>query len=116
MSSEAVQAFGREVRRRRVALNMSLETLAEQAGLTPGYLGNVEMGTRRRGLSLDAAFRIARGMGTELPDLLGGYMGLPAESIEAGRLIRVIPSYAKRPILALLRSLAAAQGAASVLA
>ncbi len=89
MSSDAVRAFGREVRRQHIALNMSLETLAEQAGLT---------------LSLDAAFRSAKGMGTDLPDLLGGYMRLSVERIEAGRLIKLMQTRAKRVILDLLRS------------
>lgn len=46
ISSDAVRAFGREVRRRRIMLNMSLETLAAQADLTPGYMGSAEMGNR----------------------------------------------------------------------
>jgi transcriptional regulator with XRE-family HTH domain len=112
MSSDAVRAFGREVRRRRIALNMTLETLAEQVGLSPSYVGNVEMGNQRRGLSLDAAFRIATGMGSNLPDLLGGYTGLSAEGMEAGRLIDAILPFAKRPILELLRGLAQARVAA----
>lgn len=42
MSSERVKAFGREVRRRRLALDMSLETLAEGAGLSGPYVGAIE--------------------------------------------------------------------------
>jgi predicted transcriptional regulator len=58
MSSERVKAFEREVRRRRLALNMTLEALGEAAGLGGAYVGEIEAGSRRpRGLSLDAAFR-----------------------------------------------------------
>ena len=105
-SSAAVRAFGREVRLRRIALNMTLEALAEQASVSATYLSAVERGERRRGLSLDVAFRIAKGMGTDIPDLVGGYKGLSPEGIEAARLIVMLPRRSRLPILDLVRSLA----------
>jgi transcriptional regulator with XRE-family HTH domain len=105
-SSAAVRAFGGEVRRRRVALNMTLESLAEQAGVSATYLSAIERGERRRGLSLNVAFRIAKGMGTDIPDLVGGYMGLSPEGIEAARLLVLLPRRSRLPILDLIRSLA----------
>lgn len=47
MSSERVKAFGREVRRRRLAPNMTLVTLGEAAGLGEAYIGEIEVGSRR---------------------------------------------------------------------
>jgi transcriptional regulator with XRE-family HTH domain len=86
MSSERVKAFGREVRRRRLALDMSLETLAEGAGLSGAYTGEIESGARRPcGLSLQVAFRVADELGVELPELVG-FKGLSGPGIEAGRL------------------------------
>lgn len=105
-STAAVRAFGREVRLRRIALNMTLEALAEEAGVSPTYLSEVERGVRHRGLSLDVAFRIAKGMGTDVPDLVGGYRGLSSEGIEAARLIVLLPRRSRVPILALVRALA----------
>ncbi|MCK6586678.1 MAG: helix-turn-helix domain-containing protein [Polyangiaceae bacterium] len=108
MSSEPVKAFGREVRRRRLGLNMSLDTLSEAAGLSRNYLGEVEMGTRRpRGLSLDAAFRIAKGLDVELSELLG-FGELPGVGVEAGRLVSQLKPKMRVTVLALLRGLAVA--------
>jgi transcriptional regulator with XRE-family HTH domain len=109
MSSEAVRAFGREVHRRRIALSMNLQALGADAGLTAGYLGNVESGKQARGLSLDVAFRIAKALGADIPDLVGGYKGLSPVGLEAGRLIEALPPLVKVPTLDLLRALAAAQ-------
>jgi transcriptional regulator with XRE-family HTH domain len=85
---------------------MTLELLAEESGVSPTYLSEVERGERRRGLSLNVALRIARGMGTDVQDLLGGYKGLPAEALEAARLIVLLPRRSRLPILHLVRSLA----------
>ena len=106
MSSERVKAFGREVRRRRLALNMSRETLAKAAGYTKNYLGEVEEDTRRkRGPSLEAAFCIADGLGVELPELLG-FHGLSGTGLEAGRLVSSFRPKIRRAVLALLRGIA----------
>lgn len=106
MSIEAVRAFGREVRRRRINLNMTRERFGELVGLTPNYVGSIELGKRRRGLSLVVALRIAEVIGTDISALIGGSMGLSPEGFEAGRLIDAIPHPAKAAILALLRKLA----------
>jgi hypothetical protein len=50
------------------------------------------------------AFRTAKGLGTDLPDLVGGYKGPSGEGIEAGRLLEALPAVAKRPILDLLHA------------
>ncbi|HLM72528.1 MAG TPA: helix-turn-helix transcriptional regulator [Polyangiaceae bacterium] len=105
MSRERVMAFGREVRRRRQALNMSLGTLAEGAGLSGPYMGQIETGARRpRGVSLEAAFRVADGLGVELSEIVG-FKGLSGPGIEAGRLVSALAPELRTAVLALLRGI-----------
>jgi transcriptional regulator with XRE-family HTH domain len=106
MSSAEVRAFGREVHRRRVALGMSLDTLGLEAGLTPNYLSSIERGERPRGVSLDAAFKLAKALDAELSDLLGA-RSLSAAEIEVGRLVHAMPTEVKVLMINLLRALAA---------
>ena len=104
MSSREVRAFGREVRRHRLALHMSLESLGQRAGLTANYLSSIELGQRRRGLSLDAACRIAKSLNTTVPEMLG-FRGLTGAEFEASRLIEALPAAVKAKMLDLLRVL-----------
>ncbi|NUQ73684.1 MAG: helix-turn-helix transcriptional regulator [Polyangiaceae bacterium] len=104
--AEEVRRFGEEVRQRREALGLSLEEMAERMHMSPLYLGEVERGTRKRGPSLDFALKIARGFGVELGDLLGGFKGLSARGIEAGRLFERLPSPLQQPTLHMLRAMA----------
>jgi transcriptional regulator with XRE-family HTH domain len=105
MSSERVKAFGLEVRRRRLALTMSLETLGEVAGLSGTYVREIEVARRPRGLSLDVALRVADGLGLELPELLG-FQGLSGPGIEAGRLVSALAPRLQDAALTLLRGIA----------
>ncbi len=50
------------------------------------------------------AIRIAKGLGTDLPDLLGGFHGLTPEGLDAARLIEAIPPRARAALLAFLRA------------
>jgi transcriptional regulator with XRE-family HTH domain len=110
MSSERVKAFGREVRRRRLAQGMTQATLAEASGFTTIYVGEIEGDPRRkRGLSLDAAFRVADGLGVELPELLG-FKGLSGAGLEAGRLVSTFKPRVRVAVLALLRAIAKGGG------
>ena len=101
-----VRRFGEEVRQRREARGLTLEMMAERLHVSPIYLGEVERGIRKRGPSLEFALKIARGFGVELGELLGGFMGLRAGGIEAGRLYEALPGRFKRPTVQLLRELA----------
>jgi transcriptional regulator with XRE-family HTH domain len=105
MAKVAAKRAKSEVRRRRLALNMSLETLAEAAGLSGAYMGEIESGARRpRGLSLQVAFRVAYGLGVELPELVG-FNGLSGPGIEAGRLVSALAPKLRTAVLALLRGI-----------
>ena len=60
--------FGAAVRRRRMAASLSLETLAERAGLHPTYVSMVERGVRKP--TLDVAARLAKALKVGLPKLI----------------------------------------------
>jgi transcriptional regulator with XRE-family HTH domain len=106
----AIVAFGREVRRRRTAVGLTLEALSEAAGLTPNYISAIELG--KRDPSFSSMQAIARGLGAPLGELLG-LPDVSAEAIEAWRLLCALPVNPRNAALGLLRSLAAWGGAAS---
>jgi transcriptional regulator with XRE-family HTH domain len=97
-------AFGREVRRRRTAIGMSLEALSEASDLTPKYIRSIEAG--RRNPSLLSMLAIARGLDTPLGEMLG-LPHIPAEAIEAWRLLCALPDDSRLAAVSLVRALAA---------
>jgi transcriptional regulator with XRE-family HTH domain len=96
-------SFGDAVRRRRKALGLTLEKLAERSKLSPNYIGTIENG--RRDPSLSTIQQIARALGAPAADLVGGAHDLGPVGVEAGRLVETLPRDVQEPILALLRSL-----------
>ena len=64
--------MGTEIRRRRTALRMTVVELARRADITPNYLGDLESGRRRRNPSVGTVMALARCLGAELSELLGG--------------------------------------------
>jgi transcriptional regulator with XRE-family HTH domain len=62
-------AFGRKIRRLRTALGWTVAVLAERAGLSPNYLGAIEIGTREPSLSAIAA--VAGALGVSIGELFG---------------------------------------------
>jgi len=99
----AALTFGREVRRRRGALGLTLEQLAERSGLTPNYIGTVENG--RRDPSLSTVLALAKGLGLAPGELLGGVGELSPASTEAATLIETLSPDVQVSILELLRVL-----------
>ena len=97
-------AFGREVRRRRLARGWTLDALADVAGLTPNFIGGVENG--RRNPSLKSMARIAKGLGVHLADLLG-MAELNPEAIGAARLLMALPGEVRVPVVGALSALVA---------
>ena len=61
-------AFGTAVRRERLALGLSQEALAHEAGIDRSYMSSVERGGQNVGLVLAA--QIARALGVSLADLV----------------------------------------------
>gem|GEM_PF-804733 len=96
--------FGREVRRRRVALGLTLEQLAERSGLTPNYIGTVENG--RRDPSLSTVMSLANGLGVPAGELVGGVAELGPVGMETARLMEAVPPELQDAILELARAIA----------
>ena len=96
--------FGREVRRRRVALGLTLEELAERSGLTPNYIGTVENG--RRDPSLSTVLSLANGLGVPAGELVGGVAELGPVAVETARLVESAPPELQDAILELARAIA----------
>src|SRR5215471_18835079 len=94
--------FGREVRRRRVALGLTLEELAERSGLTPNYIGTVENG--RRDPSLSTVLSLANGLGVPAGELLGGCGDLGPIAAETARLMEAAPPELQQAVLELARA------------
>jgi transcriptional regulator with XRE-family HTH domain len=62
--------IGQQIRLRRDAHGLSLSALAEQSGVSKGYLSQLETGSAQNP-SVDTLSRIADALGTPLSDLLG---------------------------------------------
>jgi transcriptional regulator with XRE-family HTH domain len=95
-------SLGPEVRRRRKALDLTLEQLAERSGLSPHYLSTVE--TERRDPSLSTITSIAKALGCLPGELLGGVRDLSPSGHEAGRLFDGAPSEVQDGVLRILRA------------
>jgi transcriptional regulator with XRE-family HTH domain len=94
--------FGTEIRRRRLALGMTLEQLAEGSKLTPNYIGTIENG--KRDPSLSTVLALARGLRVEAAELFGGVDDMSAAATEAGLLFESAPPEVQEAVLQLLRS------------
>ena len=93
--------FGQEIRRRRKALGMTIEQLAEKAGLTPNYLGTLEVG--RRDPSLSTVLALAKGLSVPPAELFGGPGKLSPEALEAARLFDGVTAELQEIVIRLLR-------------
>jgi transcriptional regulator with XRE-family HTH domain len=100
-AEEVVSSFAREVRRRREAAGMTLDTLAQRSGLTPNYIGNIENG--QRDPSLTTLFKLAEGLGVQAGELIGGVGGLSAAANEFGQLLEKAPTEVRDSVANLLR-------------
>jgi transcriptional regulator with XRE-family HTH domain len=102
MSKKSVLVeFGLEVRTRRKALKLSIEQLAERAGLTSNYIGTIENGHRDPSLSTIEA--IAEGLGVSAGELFGPLPELSPKSIELGHLFEDVPTEVQAAVLLVLR-------------
>lgn len=99
----AYLAFGREVRRRRSTLGLTLEQLAERSELTPNYIGSVENG--RRDPSLSTVLALAKGLEVAPAELLGSRDDLGPVAAEAAALIEGLTPELQQAVFELLRVL-----------
>lgn len=83
---------------------LTLEGLSELAGLTPNYIGSIEMGLRDP--SISTIMKIAHGLESMVGELLG-LPELPPDSLEAARYLTALPPEVRRPIVGALRTLSA---------
>lgn len=97
------QAFGKAVRDRRMALQLTQDELAERAGLTGKYIGTVERGERDPGLfSMQI---LAKALGAVLGDLMGGTsISLSERALEAAKEFDHVDPPMQEAILELLRA------------
>ena len=102
--------FCKEVRRRRLAAGMTLEQLAERSGLTPNYIGAVELG--KRDPSLSTVLSLAKGFGAMPGELLGTAPGLTPSGLEASHLFEAAAPDVQKGVLHILRAASAVQPAA----
>ena len=65
-----VSRFGHAVRKRRMALNLSQEALAERASLHRTYVADIERGVRN--VSLRNIQKLARALGVSVSELFAG--------------------------------------------
>lgn len=94
--------FGNEIRRRRLALGMTLEQLAEGSRLTPNYIGTIENG--KRDPSLSTVLALAKGLRIPAAELFGGVQDLSAPATEAGILFDTATPEVQDAVLQLLRT------------
>lgn len=101
-TSEQIEEFGREVRRRRESLNMTLEGMSEVCGLTPNYIGTIETG--KRDPSLTTVMALAKGLNVRAGELLGSIPELSPQGEEMARLFDDTLPEIQRAILKILRT------------
>ena len=94
-------SFGRAVRRRREALGLTLEELAERAALSPNYIGTVENG--RRDPSLSTILALAKGLRVPPGELLGPVKDLSSDAYDIGRQYDAAPEDAQDLVARILR-------------
>lgn len=70
MADDPKRVLGQAIRKRRLALELSQEQLAEKSGLHWTYIGGIERGERN--VSLVNIVKIARALRIRVSDLLSG--------------------------------------------
>lgn len=97
-----LQAFAREIRRRRTALKLTLDEFAERAGLTPNYIGAIELG--KRDPSLTSVAKLAHGLDVGIGELFGTQSALSAAGAHAGRLFETLPEPIQAAFITLIQA------------
>jgi transcriptional regulator with XRE-family HTH domain len=88
-------------------MSMTLEVLASRSGLTPNYIGGVEMG--KRDPSLSTVLALAMGLGVRPAELFSSSSELAPAAEEMGRLFELTVPEVQEAVLKILRT----QGKAS---
>jgi transcriptional regulator with XRE-family HTH domain len=93
--------FGKEVRRRREARGMTLEQLAARSGLTPNYIGGVEIG--KRDPSVSTMQKLAHGLNVHPSELLECVMDVSPAAMEVGRTVDGLPGEIRELFVTVMR-------------
>ena len=94
--------LGKIVRRRREAMNLTLEGLAERSGLSSNYIGMIENG--KRDPSLMTVSALAKGLDVEPGELFGPVPKLSTPADEAAHLFDTAPDNLRTAVLAVLHA------------
>ncbi len=97
-----MSSLGKEVRRRRRALGLTLEALAERADLSPHYLSTVE--TEKRDPSVSTVLALARALDVAPGELFGTSKTLSPAAVEAGRMYDDATPDVREAVTTLLRA------------
>jgi transcriptional regulator with XRE-family HTH domain len=98
MVTLACMTLGSEVRRRRLALGLTLEDLSERSGLSPHYLSTLETG--RRDPHVSTLLAVAKALRVEPAELLGN---IRVDAPAIGALFERAPAEAQEAVTTLLR-------------
>ncbi len=100
--------FGREVRRRRKALGLTLEELAHRADLTPHHLSAIETGKTDPRLS--TILKLSKALGRVPPgELLGSRADLSPGAIDTAKLFDSVGEDVQQAVATILRVAAKAR-------
>jgi transcriptional regulator with XRE-family HTH domain len=103
LKARLLEAFGRELRHRRLMAGMTLDQLAERSGMTPNYLGTVECG--KRDISLTTIDALAEAFGIAPGVLLGTSHEMSPAAEEGGRLLARLPHDMQASFIKIMRAL-----------
>lgn len=94
--------FGREVRRRRTALDLTLEALAHRAGITPHHLSAIETGKAQP--RLDTILALAKALGRVPPgELLGASAEFTPAAADVAKMYDRAPAEIQEIVAKVLR-------------
>jgi XRE family transcriptional regulator, fatty acid utilization regulator len=111
-TANLIAQLGMKLRRRREALGLTLERLAEYSGVSPNYIGTIENGRRDPGLSVIKA--LADGLDSSLSELFElppKRTPLSPAALEVARLFCQVPEEMQTGVLMVLSALAKIQSA-----
>ena len=104
LSTLANVQIGKEIRRRRLALGLTIEALAERSGLVPHHISNLERG-KIPDPHVSTVVAVAKGLGKVAPgELLGAVRELSPSAVEAARLFEAAPHEVQEGVLRILRA------------
>jgi transcriptional regulator with XRE-family HTH domain len=97
----AIRVLGAKARRLRKERGLTRQELGDISGLSPNYIGGVELGQRDPSVSTVEA--LARGLGIPVAELFGPTQPLSEKAIEMARLFSEAPEKIQRALLDVLR-------------